>query len=73
MARMIRIQSHHYVAYSAIEDMHVDSNRHVKVLLRDGRIVLAEQEHNQTAWQRLAQLVDEVNIASASDAPGTLQ
>jgi predicted component of viral defense system (DUF524 family) len=53
--------------------MHVDSNRHVKVLLRDGRIVLAEQEHNQTAWQRLAQLVDEVNIASASDAPGSLQ
>jgi hypothetical protein len=43
------------------------------VLLRDGRIVLAEQEHNQTAWQRLAQLVDEVNIASASDAPGSLQ
>ncbi|MEX7625929.1 hypothetical protein AB6V67_26635 [Serratia marcescens] len=73
MARMIRLASDHYVAYSAIDDMHIDSNRQVKVLLTDGRIALAEQSHGQTAWARLAQVVDEVNIASASDAPGSLQ
>ncbi|AYJ94778.1 Uncharacterised protein [Serratia marcescens] len=70
---MIRLASAHYVAYNVISDMHVDSNRQVKVLLSDGRIALAEQSHGQTAWARLAQLVDEVNIASASDAPGSLQ
>lgn len=48
---MIRLASDHYVAYSAIDDMHIDSNRQVKVLLTDGRIALAEQSHGQTAWR----------------------
>lgn len=70
---MIRLASDHYVAYGTIDDMHVDCNRQVKVMLSDGRIALAEQSAGQTAWARLAQLVDEVNIASASEAPGALQ
>lgn len=64
---MIRLASDHYVAYNTIDDMHIDCNRQVKVLLSDGRIALAEQSHGQTAWARLAQLVDEVNIANAAD------
>ncbi|HBY9743092.1 Uncharacterised protein [Klebsiella pneumoniae] len=68
MARMIRLASDHYVAYNTIDDMHIDSNRQVKVLLSDGRVALAEQGNSQTAWARLAQLVDEVNIADAADS-----
>ncbi|HBR7873732.1 hypothetical protein [Klebsiella pneumoniae] len=64
MARMIRLASDHYVAATTIDDMHIDCNRQVKVLLNDGRIVFAEQGYGQTAWARLAQLVDEVNMAS---------
>lgn len=69
---MIRLTSEHYVAYSAIEDMHLNCNREIKVLLNDGRVVFAEQGYGQTAYTRLAQLVDEVNAAS-TEASGALQ
>ncbi|HGY4714363.1 TPA: hypothetical protein ACNV1I_005079 [Klebsiella oxytoca] len=65
MARMIRLASDHYAAFSAIDDLHIDCNRQVKVLLQDGRVIIAEQGFGQTAYARLAQLVDEINIANS--------
>lgn len=62
---MIRLSSDHYVAFSAIDDLHIDCNRQVKVLLQDGRVIIAEQGYGQTAYARLAQLVDEINIANS--------
>lgn len=62
---MIRLSSDHYTAFSAIDDLHIDCNRQVKVLLQDGRVIIAEQGYGQTAYARLAQLVDEINIANS--------
>lgn len=62
---MIRLASDHYAAFCAIDDLHIDCNRQVKVLLQDGRVIIAEQGYGQTAYARLAQLVDEINIANS--------
>lgn len=62
---MIRLASDHYAAFSTIDDLHIDCNRQVKVLLQDGRVIIAEQGYGQTAYARLAQLVDEINIANS--------
>ncbi|MFY4824753.1 hypothetical protein [Klebsiella pneumoniae] len=62
---MIRLASDHYAAFSTIDDLHIDCNRQVKVLLQDGRVIIAEQGYGQTAYARLTQLVDEINIANS--------